>query len=126
MTTDMQQAPYMGYGRARKVTSIKTSDEVHQTRIREKKEQKLAKQRALIQAVEQAVALPEILPHREEITVEQITPDPCPQPTHDDTHDTEMPTTASIGKRVEKWGEHIVGQVTSFIDRMRTFVLEEG
>ena len=111
MTTDMEQAPYMGYGRARKVTSIKTSDEVHQTRIREKKEQKLAKQRALIQAVEQAVALPEPLP--KPITKEGITENVSP---------TEEISTEQIQKKTIGT---MLGAINSILDRWKNFVLEE-
>ena len=60
MTTDtLHTTANTGAGRVRKVVSLKTSEEVKQVRIQEKREMMLAKRRALLDAVEQAVVLPE-------------------------------------------------------------------
>lgn len=104
MTTNTQYAPM---GKVRKVTSLRTSDEERQARIRERRMQRQrAKQQAMIQAVEQAVALPEPLPRtiaKEEVAVVDT---PCKEPQK-----------RPIGA--------MMGTINSLIDRMRIFVLEE-
>lgn len=109
--------PHMGIGRVRKLMTIRTSEEVKRTRIQEKREMMLAKKRALLDAVEQAVTLP-TMPCKEEVeeVVEPIATEPCQQPV--EVHD-EMPTLkVQMGR--------FVGSITSLVDRMRILVLEEG
>ena len=56
MNTDtMHTTANTGAGRVRKVMTIRTSEEVKMARIQEKQEMMLAKRRALLDAVEQAV-----------------------------------------------------------------------
>lgn len=91
----------------KKVMSLRTSDEERQVRIREKQIKRMqAKKRAMIQAVEHAVALPEPLPRiiaKEEVAVVDT---PCKEPQK-----------RSIGA--------MMGTINTLIDRMRIFVLEE-
>ena len=109
MTTDTQHMPT---GRVRKVTSLRTSEEVRRERWREKQEKR---KRAMLLAVEQAVALPEPLPKpigTEEVT-ENVSPiEPIERPQE------KQPRWDPIG--------HMVDSITSFVDRMRLLVLEEG
>lgn len=98
--------PPMG-GKVKKVMSLRTSDEERRARIREKQIRRMqAKKKAMIQAVERAVALPEPLPRtiaKEEVAVVDT---PCKEPQK-----------RPIGA--------MMGTINSLIDRMRIFVLEE-
>ena len=110
MTTDTQHMPT---GRVRKVTSLRTSEEVRRERWREKQEKR---KRAMLLAVEQAVALPEPQPKpivTEEEVVEAVVPEqPIERPQE------KQPWWDPIG--------HMVDSISSFVDRMRLLVLEEG
>ena len=116
-TDTMHTTANTGAGRVRKVMTIRTSEEVKMARIQEKQEMMLAKRRALLDAVEQAVTLPE-MPCKEDIeeVVKVIAPEPCQQPA--EVHE-EAPT-------LKGQMERFVGSITSFVDRMRILVLEEG
>lgn len=107
----------MGSGRVRKVMSLKTSEEVRQARMIEKREKMLAKRHALLDAVDQAVTLPE-MPCKEDIeeVVKVIAPEPCQQPA--EVHEEAPTLRGQMGR--------FVGSITSFVDRMRILVLEEG
>ena len=104
--------PPMGSGKVRKVTSLRTSDEVRRERWREKQEKK---KRAMLLAVKQAVALPEPLPKvivTEEVVAEAVLPEqPRERPQE------KLPRWSPIG--------HMLNSITSFVDRMRLLVLEE-
>ena len=118
MNTDtMHTTANTGAGRVRMVMSLKTSEEVKRARIQEKQEMMLAKRRALLDAVEQAVTLPE-MPCKENIeeVVAPIAPEPCQQPAE---VQEEAPT-------LKRQMGRFVGSITSFVDRMRILVLEEG
>lgn len=108
MTTDTQ---HMLTGKVRKVTSLRTSDEVRRERWREKQEKK---KRAMLLAVEQAVALPEPLP--KVIVTEEVVTEVAPaQP-------MEMPQEKLLQKgRIG----HVLESIGSLMDRMRILVLEE-
>ena len=118
MNTDtMHTTANTGAGRVRKVMTIRTSEEVKMARIQEKQEMMLAKRRALLDAVEQAVALPE-MPCKGEVeeVVESIVTESCQQPV--EVHEVAPTLKEQMGR--------FVGSITSFVDRMRIFVLEEG
>ena len=106
----------MGAGKVIKVKTIRTSKEVHEARMHEKMERRIAKQQAMILAVEQAVALPKI-PSRE---VKDIASELCTQPVemHEDT--------PMLKVQVEKRARKVVSYIASLVDRMRSFMLEEG
>ena len=118
MTTDTNHTTTnTGAGKIRKVKTIRTSEEVREARIREKMERRVAKQQAMIQAVAQAVTLPE-MPSRE--AVADIAPEPRTQPVevHDDTTTLKLQVEKRVGK--------VVSYLASLFDRIRTFMLEEG
>ena len=114
-----EQAPYMGSGRVRKVMSLKTSDEVRQARMIEKREKMLAKRRALLDAVEQAVALPE--PMAEMIATKPEAPEPMV-----DTKEHDEQPVVSTKRKVWKVMEEMRTSIGLFMDKMQGFVLEEG
>ena len=119
MTRDMrnQHTTTQGeYCRVRKVTMLKTSEEVKRARIRERQRQRyLTMQQTMLQAIEQAVALPE-MPKRETIAVEDNTTLPYSQPTE---KQREIP---SLMAQAEK----VMNSIASWMDRVRNLVLEEG
>ena len=118
MTTDTNHTTTnTGAGKIRKVKTIRTSEEVREARIREKMERRVAKQQAMIQAVTQAVTLPE-MPSRE--VVADIAPEPRTQPVevHDDTTTLKLQVEKRVGK--------VAIYLASLFDRIRTFMLEEG
>ena len=108
MTTDTQ---HMLTGRVRKVTSLRTSEEVRRERWREKQEKR---KRAMLQAVEQAVALPEPLP--KVIVTEEVVAEEAPAQAMESPQE-KLPRWSPIG--------HMLNSITSFVDRMRLLVLEE-
>ena len=121
MTREMQnqdRTTQMGCGRVRKVMVLRTSEEVKQTRMRERQRQRYqAMQQTMLQAVEQAVALPEI-PVRERVeeSVEPAVTTTCAQPT-EKVHETPS---------LKMQAERVMGSIASWMDRMRVLVLEEG
>ena len=120
MNTDtMHTTTNTGAGRVRKVMSLKTSEEVKRARIQEKQEMMLAKKRALLDAVEQAVALPEPMP--EVIATEPEAPEPMVDTKeHDEQH------VVNTKRKVWKVMEEMKTSIGLFMDKMQGFVLEEG
>ena len=122
MTTDtMHTTANTGAGRVRKVVSLKTSEEVKQARIQEKREMMLAKRRALLDAVEQAVALPEPMP--EVIATEPV----APEPVVDTVVDTEVhdePPVVNTNRKMIDMVEGIRASIGLFMDKVQGFVLE--
>lgn len=118
MTTDtMHTTANTGAGRVRKVMSLKTSEEVKMARIQEKREMMLAKRRALLDAVEQAVALPEPMPEMR--ATEPVAPEPV---VGAKVHDEQPVVSTKLKVR-----EVMKGMKTSiglFMDKMQGFVLE--
>ena len=106
-------------GRVRKVVSLKTSEEVKQARIQEKREMMLAKRRALLDAVEQAVALPEPMPEMR--AAEPVAPEPV---VHTEVH--EEPPVVYIKGRIREIMEGMRASIGWFVDKVQVFVLEEG
>ena len=106
-----------GAGRMRKVMSLKTSEELKRTRIQEKQEMMLAKRRALLDAVEQAVALPEPMP--EMIATKPEAPEPM---VNTKVHD-EQPM-VSTKHKVWKVMEEMRTSIGLFMDKVQGFVLE--
>ena len=106
--------PAMEGGRMRKVKTIKTCDEVKRERLREKQmKRQQARREAMLQAVERVVILPEPLP--KPIAKEEVVETPSqPMPQYDEGQAKRKPMSA----RLES--------IFSLIDRMKTFVLEEG
>ena len=120
MTTDAKPkhtTANTGAGRVRKVMSLKTSEEVKRARIQEKQEMMLAKKRALLDAVEQAVALPE--PMAEMIATKPEAPEPM---VDTKVHD-EQPM-VSTKHKVWKVMEEMRTSIGLFMDKMQGFVLE--
>ena len=118
MTTDtMHTTANAGAGRVRKVMSLKTSEEVKMARIQEKREMMLAKRRALLDAVEQAVALPEPMP--EVIATEPAAPEPVVDAK---VHD-EQPV-VSTNRKMSDMVEGIRASIGLFFDKVQGFVLE--
>ncbi len=112
-----EKTQYIGCGKVKKVMVIKTSEEVKQARIRERQQQRyLAAQRTLLQAVEQAVTLPDPTP-----------PIPCEQEqATEETPYSEATEKANDTPPLKVKAERVLGSIASFVDRMRNFVLEEG
>ena len=120
MNTDtMHTTANTGAGRVRKVMSLKTSEEVKRARIQEKQEMMLAKKRALLDAVEQAVALPEPMP--EVIATEPAAPEPMV-----DTKEHDEQPVVNTKHKVWKVMEEMKTSIGLFMDKMQGFVLEEG
>ena len=120
MNTDtMHTTANTGAGKVRKVMSLKTSDEVKIARILEKQEMMLAKKRALLDAVEQAVALPE--PMAEMIASEPAAPEPVV-----DTKEHDEQPVVSTKRKVWKVMEEMRTSIGLFMDKVQGFVLEEG
>ena len=120
MTTDAKHTiANTGAGRVRKVMSLKTSEEVKMARIQEKREMMLAKRRALLDAVEQAVALPEPMP--EVIAAEPVAPEPVV-----DTKVHEEPPVVHTKGRMREMMEGMRTSIGLFVDKVQVFVLEEG
>ena len=120
MNTDtMHTTANTGAGRVRKVMSLKTSEEVKRARIQEKQEMMLAKKRALLDAVEQAVALPEPMP--EVIANEPAAPEPMV-----DTKEHDEQPVVSTKHKVWKVMEEMRTSIGLFMDKVQGFVLEEG
>ena len=118
MNTDtMHTTANTGAGKVRKVMSLKTSDEVKIARIQEKQEMMLAKKRALLDAVEQAVALPE--PMAEMIATKPEAPEPM---VDTKVHD-EQPM-VSTKHKVWKVMEEMRTSIGLFMDKVQGFVLE--
>lgn len=118
MTTDtMHTTANTGAGRVRKVMSLKTSEEVKMARIQEKKEMMLAKRRALLDAVEQAVALPE--PMTDMIATEPAAPEPVM-----DTKVHDEPPVVNTNRKMSDMMEGIRASIGLFMDKMQGLVLE--
>ena len=121
-TDTMHTTANTGAGRVRKVMSLKTSEEVKRARIQEKQEMMLAKKRALLDAVEQAVALPEPMP--EVIANEPAAPEPeAPEPMVDTKEHDEQPV-VSTKHKVWKVMEEMRTSIGLFMDKVQGFVLE--
>ena len=122
MTKDKQNqydTTHIGCGRVKKVMVLKTSEEVKQARIRERQKQRyLAAQQTLLQAVVEAVALPEPTPHT-----------PCKQE-HAvvETHSRETVDTitkkGTIGQSLREWMKGARDSATAIFDNMYTIVME--
>ena len=118
MNTDtMHTTANTGAGRVRKVMTIRTSEEVKRARIQEKQEMMLAKKRALLNAVEQAVALPEPMPKM--MPTEPIVPEPV---MGTKVHD-EQPM-VSTNRKMSDMMEGIRASIGVFFDKVQGFVLE--
>ena len=116
---DQHNTQYVGLGKVRKVMVLKTSEEVKRARVQERKRQKyLAMQQAMLQAVEQAVALPEPIAHT---PCEQVTEQASAQ----QTADTKT-TRSTIGRSLRGIMKGAQESVTSIFNRMYTVVMEEG
>ena len=103
--------PPMG-GKVKKVMSLRTSDEERRARIREKQIRRMqAKKRAMIQAVEQAVALP--APSPKPITREEVVTEAASQPI------------VTPQQQQKKSFGTMLGSINSILDRWKNFVLEE-
>ena len=120
MNTDtMHTTANTGASRVRKVMSLKTSEGVKRARIQEKLEMMLAKRRALLDAVELAVTLPEPMP-------EMIATEPeAPEPAVDTKVHDEQPM-VSTKRKVREVIEGMRTSIGLFMDKMQGFVLEEG
>lgn len=122
MTKDKQNqydTTQTGSGRMRKVMVLKTSEEVKQARIRERQKQRYqSMQQTLLQAVEQAVALPEPTPHtlceQEHAVVE--TPSR-------ETVDT-ITKKGRIGQSLREWMKGARDSATAIFDNMYTMMME--
>ena len=118
MTTDtMHTTANTGAGRVRKVMSLKTSEEVKMARIQERREMMLAKRRALLDAVEQAVALPEPMPEMR--AAEPVAPEPV---VHTEVH--EEPPVVHTKGRIREMMEGMRASIGLFVDKMQVYVLE--
>ena len=118
MNTDtMHTTANTGAGRVRKVMTIRTSEEVKMARIQEKQEMMLAKKRALLNAVEQAVALPEPMPKM--MTTEPIVPEPVM-----DTKVHDEQPMVSTNRKMSDMMEGIRASIGVFFDKVQGFVLE--
>ena len=110
---------YTGCGKVKKVMVLKTSEEVKQARIRERQKQRyLAAQQTLLQAVVQAVALPEPTPHT-----------PCEQehavvesPSRE-TVDT-ITKKGRIGQSLRGWMRGARDSATAIFNNMYTMMME--
>lgn len=116
---DQHNIQHMGCGKVTRVRMLKTSEEVKRARVQERQRQKyLAMQKAMLQAVEQAVALPEPIAHT-----------PCEQVTEQTSAQqaTDAKTTRStIGQSLRGIMKGAQESVTSIFNRMYTVVMEEG
>ena len=115
---DQHNTRYVGLGKVKKVMVLKTSEEVKQTRTRERQRQRYqAMQQTMLKAVEQAVALPDPMPHTscEPIAEENTT---------QENADTKAKR-ASIGQSLIDTVKGAQGTVASFFNRMYTAVMEE-
>ena len=122
MTKDKQNqynTTHIGCGKVKKVMVLKTSEEVKQARIRERQKQRyLAAQQTLLQAVVQAVALPEPTPHtpceQEHAVVESPSRETVDTITKKDT----------IGQSLREWMKGARDSATVIFDNMYTIVME--
>ena len=111
---------YTGCGRMKKVMVLKTSEEVKQARIRERQRQRyLAAQQTMLQAVEQAVVLPEPLPK----------PVACEQESAEETTSShEMVDTAAkksmLGDSLRGWMRGARDSATAIFNNMYTMMME--
>ena len=111
---------YTGCGRMKKVMVLKTSEEVKQARIRERQRQRyLAAQQTMLQAVEQAVALPELLPN----------PVACEQESAEETtssHEMVDTTTKKnlLGDSLRGWMRGARDSATAIFNNMYTMMME--
>lgn len=116
-----EKTQYIGCGKVKKVMVIKTSEEVKQARIRERQQQRyLAAQKTLLQAVEQAVTLPDPTPPIHNEQCEQIVEDTTTQ----EIADTKAKRTG-IGQSIIETMKGAQGTMASFFNRMYTAVMEE-
>lgn len=111
---------YTGCGRMKKVMVLKTSEEVKQARIRERQRQRyLAAQQTMLQAVEQAVVLPEPLPK----------PVACEQESAEETtssHEMVDTTTKKnlLGDSLRGWMKGARDSATAIFNNMYTMMME--
>ena len=116
---DQHKIQHMGCGKVTRVRMLKTSEEVKRARVQERQRQKyLAMQKAMLQAVEQAVALPEPIVHT---PCEQVTEQASAQQTTD-----AKTTRSTIGQSLRGIMKGAQESVTSIFNRMYTVVMEEG
>lgn len=122
MTKDKQNqydTTHIGCGKVKKVMVLKTSEEVKQARIRERQKQRyLAAQQTLLQAVEQAVSLPEPTP-RVPCEEAQAIAKPPIQETVDATTKK-----ATLGQSLREWMKGARDSATAIFDNMYTIVME--
>lgn len=110
---------YTGCGKVKKVMVLKTSEEVKRARIRERQRQRYqAMKQTMLQAVEQAVALPEPTPHTpcEEAPAKVETP-------IRETVETST-TKFTIGQSLREWMKGARDSATAIFDNMYTIVME--
>ena len=115
---EQDKTQYIGCGKVRKVMMLKTSEEVKLARMHQRrKERYKAMQQTLLQAVKQAVALPDPMPHvQSEPIVEENTTQ--------ENADTKAKR-AGIGQSLIDTVKGAQGSVASFFNRMYTAVMEE-
>ena len=115
---EQDKTQYIGCGKVRKVMMLKTSEEVKLARMHQRrKERYKAMQQTLLQAVKQAVALPDPMPH---VQSEQVAKETTP---HESANDKAK--RASIGQSLINTVKGAQGSVASFFNRMYTAMMEE-
>ena len=116
---EQDKTQYIGCGKVKKVMVLKTSEEVKQARMRQRrKERYKAMQQTMLQAVEQAVALPEPLPK----------PAACEQVEEETTTQENIETKSKregIGQSLINTVKGAQGSVASFFNRMYSAMMEE-
>jgi aspartate/glutamate racemase len=116
---EQDKTQYIGCGKVKKVMVLKTSEEVKQARIRERQRQRyLAAQQTMLQAVEQAVALPEPTPHTPCEEAQAIAKPPI--------QETADATTKKVTLRqsLREWMKGARDSATAIFDNMYSMMME--